>query len=160
MILVTVLLIALSLFVLYRSWQDVALSLGSTGIALLWTYGTLAWLDWPQDGILEVLAPLILVVGVCDAVHLLSRYAEIGVQDKANTKDARCFRLLETAREIGGPCFITTATTVTRSKLATPSHTIRYRQNIAKPIMSPALLLLPSLFLDIGAMPLEHVQHR
>ncbi len=108
---VTVLLIALVLFALYRSWQDVAVSLVCMGIALLWTYGLLGWLGWPQDGLLEVLAPLLMVVGVCDAVHMLAHSAEPGARDRlAMPADTRA-RLLAAAQDVGGPCFITTATT-------------------------------------------------
>ena len=107
----TVLLTALVLFFLFRTWQDVVSSLCTMGVALLWTYGALAWLGWPQDGILEVLAPLIMVVGVCDSVHLLSRHAEqLQGPDTESHRPTRS-RLLVVAREIGGACFITTATT-------------------------------------------------
>ena len=48
------LIIAAVVFVLSRSGAAVALSLCTMGAALLWTFGLLGWLDWPQDGILEV----------------------------------------------------------------------------------------------------------
>jgi hypothetical protein len=108
----TVLVIALVLLTLSRSWQSVAVALGTMGIALLWTFGMLGWLDWPQDGILEVLAPLILVVGVCDAIHLLSRYAaEAERRGGASSGDERTAVLLEVARDVGPPCLITSLTT-------------------------------------------------
>ncbi len=69
----TVLVIGLILFAFCRSLGVVVCALATMGVALVWTFGLLGWLGWPQDGILEVLAPMILVVGICDAVHLLSR---------------------------------------------------------------------------------------
>jgi predicted RND superfamily exporter protein len=108
----TVLVIGLVLFALARSWQSVAVALGSMGVALVWTYGLLGWLDWPQDGILEVLAPLILVVGVCDAIHLLSRYsAELDVRRSPFREGDPTEAILEAARDVGAPCLITTLTT-------------------------------------------------
>jgi len=107
----TVLVIAVVLLTLSRSWQDAAAALATTGVALLWTLGLLGWLDWPRDGILEVLPPLILVVGVCDAIHLLVRYAEElslegGVANGEGT-EGRTRALLEVAREVGPPCLVT-----------------------------------------------------
>ena len=108
----TVLVIALVLLTLSRSLQSVAIALGTMGIALIWTFGLLGWLDWPQDGILEVLAPLILVVGVCDAIHLLSRYStEAERCSGAPSPDDRSAVLLKVAEDVGSPCLITTFTT-------------------------------------------------
>jgi predicted RND superfamily exporter protein len=108
----TVLVIALVLFGLSRSWQSVAVSVGTMGVGLVWTFGLLGWLDWPQDGILEVLAPLILVVGVCDAIHLLSRYAaEAETHNLLRSRGDRTEALLDVARDVGAACLITTLTT-------------------------------------------------
>ena len=98
-----VLVIALILYVLAGSVAQVAISLGTMGIGLLWTQGAMGWLGWPQDGVHQVLAPLVLVVGVCDAIHLLSRTSEVPGSVRS--------RLIESARSVAAPCFITTATT-------------------------------------------------
>lgn len=106
----TVLAIGLILLALSRSWQSAAVSLATMGVALLWTFGLLGWLDWPQDGILEVLAPVIMVVGVCDAVHLLSRYgAELAGAE--SSRQERSAALLRVTRELATPCLVTTLTT-------------------------------------------------
>jgi predicted RND superfamily exporter protein len=108
----TVLIIGSVLLGLSGSWQVAAIALASMGLALAWTFGLLGWLDWPQDGILEVLAPLILVVGVCDAVHLLVRYAvEVGSREGSGSSEARSRALLAAAREVGPACLVTTLTT-------------------------------------------------
>ncbi|MCH2173487.1 MMPL family transporter [Myxococcota bacterium] len=105
---VAVLVIALLLSVLTRSWQQTLASLVTMGVALLWTRGVLGWLGWPQDGMLQVLAPMVLTVGVCDAVHLLSRYAaERRLHPRASTSGA----LVIAARDAGPACVITTLTT-------------------------------------------------
>ena len=108
----TVLVIALILLALSRSWQDAAISLSTMGVGLLWTLGFLGWLGWPRDGILQVLAPLILVMGVCDAIHLLARYsAEMDSGNGRGDRHARAQVLLEVVRDVGAPCLITTLTT-------------------------------------------------
>jgi predicted RND superfamily exporter protein len=109
---VTVLVIALILFMLSRSWQLTSISLVTMGVALVWTLGLLGWLEWPRDSILQVLAPLILIVGVCDAVHLLSRFsAELDARDGGHLSREREEALLAAARGVGRPCFLTTLTT-------------------------------------------------
>ena len=103
-----VLVIALILFIATRSWQHTLTALVTMGVGLLWTFGLVGWLAWPQDGILEVLAPLILVVGVCDAVHVLARYANAHQQAE---NQPRSETILRAAREAGPACLITTLTT-------------------------------------------------
>lgn len=98
-----VLLMATVLMLFTRSFSQTIVALATMGIALTWTRGTMGWLGWPQDGIHQVLAPLILIVGVCDAVHLLARAQEL----PGTVRE----RLLGAARDVGPPCAITTATT-------------------------------------------------
>jgi len=108
----TVVIIGGVLLVLARSWLHAAIALGSMGIALAWTFGLLGWLGWPRDAILEVLAPLILVVGVCDAIHLLSRYSETiatSNDDRSGTEQVAALR--EAVNGVASPCLVTTLTT-------------------------------------------------
>ena len=98
-----VVVIAAVLYAFGGSLAQVILALATMGIAVLWTRGVMGWLAWPQDGIHQILTPLVFVVGVCDAVHLLSRAAEI----KGSARE----RILGAAADVALPCFITTATT-------------------------------------------------
>ena len=101
------LVIAAILYILTRSWRQTLITMTTMGIALVWTLGALGWLHWPQDGMLEVLAPLVVIVGVCDAVHLLTRYSEERQKNKLSpTRDA----LILAARDAGPACVITTVT--------------------------------------------------
>ena len=108
----TISVIVLVLFALSRSWRAVAVATGTMGIGLLWTFGLLGWLGWPRDGILEVLAPLIVVVGVCDAIHMLSRYsAEVAERSLPDCSGTRAAVLVDVARDVAPPCLITSLTT-------------------------------------------------
>jgi hypothetical protein len=108
----TIIVIGLILYLSSRSLRSTLISLITMCVALAWTFGLLGWLGWPQDGILEVLAPLILVVGVCDAVHLLSRYEQMTalLPRAAGARPGRD-ELLAVATRLSGPCLITTLTT-------------------------------------------------
>ena len=70
----------------------------------------MGWLGWPQTAVTQALAPFIVVVGICNAVHLIARHAsELGVTGGA-TRTAREAATLAAARDIGGPCCIASAT--------------------------------------------------
>ncbi len=108
----TAIIIAVIIFALTRSWQAVVITMATMGLGLVWTYGLLGWLGWPQDSVLQILSTLIVVVGVCDAVHLLSRHSvEIKALRQAATRDTRRAAIIAAARTVGPPCLITTLTT-------------------------------------------------
>jgi hypothetical protein len=108
----TVLLIGIVLFALFRTWQAVAASLASLGVALLWTFGALGGLGWPQNPITQTLSPLILVIGVANAIHVLARYAsERAGAEREASREARRAALLHVARDLGPACTMSSVTT-------------------------------------------------
>lgn len=103
------------LYALTRSWSKTFAVLASMGVTLLWTFGLLGWLGWPRDGILEVLAALLLVVGVCDSMHLLACLSDSAEREPPGAEDpeslaARQRRLSQVARDVSGACTFATLT--------------------------------------------------
>jgi len=103
------------LFLLTRSVSKTLAVLLTMGTTLVWTFGLLGWLGWPRDGILEVLAALLLIVGVCDSMHLLARLAdESEVESHSDpgheSRAARKRRMVRVARDVGGACAFATLT--------------------------------------------------
>ncbi len=107
---ITLLVVAGVLWMLTRSWQAVAATLAMLAIALVWTFGLLGWFGWPQDAVLQTLAPLVLVIGVCDAVHLVSRHAA-RCPCRPSDRPARRGALVSAAAAVARPCLLTSATT-------------------------------------------------
>jgi hypothetical protein len=105
----TVAAIAIVLLMMSRSWHESMIAVATMGVAYLWTFGALGWLGWPKDGILEVLAPLILVIGVCDSMHFLAR--ESDVRQFGSGGAARRDSLLHASRAVVAPCLLTSLTT-------------------------------------------------
>ena len=99
----TVVVIAAVLFWQLRTLRLVLAALLSLATALLWTVGTLSWIGWPQDSILQILAPLIMIVGVCDSVHYVARAAVLPT--------GREHPFVRAARDTGRACVLTTLTT-------------------------------------------------
>lgn len=144
---VLVLVIAAVLYVLTRSWQQTLVTLVTMGTSLLWTLGVLGWIDWPQDGMLQVLAPLIVIVGVCDAVHLLSRYA---AERRADHSAPARVALLAAARDAGPACTITTLTSAGAFASFTASNLDTFvRFGVILPIGILACLILSFSLLPV-----------
>ena len=108
---IMVLLISGVIFAQTLAWQSVLVTLLTLGVALLWTFGLLGWIGWPRDSILEILAPLILIVGVCDSIHFLSQRPSRDPTSPEGDAEQRRKSLLIAAREVAAPCLLTTATT-------------------------------------------------
>jgi len=129
-------LLAGVIWLLVRSVFAVAATLASGGLAVLWTLGLLGWIGWPQNTLTQTLPPLVLVISACHGLHLLWRGgaelgsaefpggaelgsaefpggAELGSAEPPRAVDRaeRAAALLRVARDIGGPCVITTLTT-------------------------------------------------
>jgi len=104
-------LIAVTLVVLFRSPLIAALVLVNTGVAVLWAHGAIGWLGWAQNSLTQTLAPLVLVIGVCDGIHLVSRYAALARDVAPTDRTARRRALQSAIDEIIRPCWMTSATT-------------------------------------------------
>lgn len=108
---IMVALVAISLFLLFRSVLAAVLVLCTTGVAVLWAHGAMGWLGWPRNSLSQTLAPLVLVIGICDGIHLVARYAAT-CRDTAVSGSADRRRALEAVTaEVVGPCWMTSATT-------------------------------------------------
>jgi predicted RND superfamily exporter protein len=102
------LLVGAMLQALFRSLRVALATLATVAVAIVWSFGLMGWLGWPQTAVTQALAPFILVVGICNAVQLASRYAcEIEMLPGVSRTGA----MLAAARDIGGSCLISSATT-------------------------------------------------
>ena len=103
-------LIGVIFFVLFRSWQIVAVSLATVGLALVWAFGVMGWLGWPQTAVTQALAPFILVVGVCGVIHLIARHASERAKPGAEAERPED-SVVRVAGDVGGACLVAAATT-------------------------------------------------
>jgi hypothetical protein len=108
---IMVALIAATIYGLFRSWRLVAISLATTGLALVWALGAMGWLGWPQSEVTQALPPQILVIGICDTIHVLSVYANKRTGCTLDDVLDRSRALVQVAHEVGPPCLITALTT-------------------------------------------------
>jgi predicted RND superfamily exporter protein len=105
---VMIALVGLVLFVLFRSLAAAVATLATVGVAVLWSFGAMGWLGLAQNSITQALPPLMLVICVCDGIHVMALYAAEGRADPGATRAAL---LQRTVADVGAPCVFTAATT-------------------------------------------------
>ncbi len=110
MIPVMVALVAGVLALLFRRVGPALVTLACVGLAVVWTLGLQGWLGWPQTSLTQVLPPLVLVIGVCDAIHLLAAYAS--APGATGSRGDRERAVTAAVAQVGWPCLVTTATTM------------------------------------------------
>jgi predicted RND superfamily exporter protein len=139
------LLIAAMLRTLFRSLRIALAALAAVGVAALWAFGLMGWLGWPQTAVTQALAPLVAVVGICNAVRLTAHYTSELAQ--AEAPPARGAALLAAARETGGACLVASATTAAAfgSFAASPAPCFRHFGVIAAFGVMAGLLVCFSL---------------
>lgn len=102
----TLLVSLMMLVVAFRWWAGVVLPLVKVGLTSLWVLGGMALFGVKLNVISNILPPLLIIMGLSDSIHLVSRY----VQEYARSKDSE--KSMEaTIHAIGGACFGTATTT-------------------------------------------------
>ncbi|UCE86458.1 MAG: MMPL family transporter [Deltaproteobacteria bacterium] len=108
---IMVALVGLTLFAVFRSVVVALVALSTVGLAVVWTLGLLGWIGWAQNSLTQTLAPLILVIGVCDGIHLISRYSSLCLERHPRDLEAERALLERAASDVGRPCWMTSVTT-------------------------------------------------
>ncbi len=96
---------------LFRSVVAVAIGFATMGLASLWSQGILGLLGFPVDAMTQNVPTIVLVVGICNAVHVLSRFSDEALGRYLDTKEERIEVLLIVVRDIGRSCLLTSLTT-------------------------------------------------
>jgi len=108
-------LVGVILLLAFRSLAPSVLALAAAGASLVWTIGVQGWLGWPRTRFFQVLPPLMLTVGVCYCIHVISSYAEhLAARPGEGAglgRDARESLLRDVLAEVGRPALYTALTT-------------------------------------------------
>lgn len=94
------------LLFMFRRLSGVVLPMGAVSLAIIWLLAFLAVRGEPFNIITNALPTLLLIIGLSDGIHLLSRMAE---EIRAGRPRAEAIR--ETVRHIGLACLLTSFTT-------------------------------------------------
>lgn len=104
---ILLLVIMLVCWLIFRQLLLAVMPLLIAALSVLAAFGVMGMAGWGMTIITPLLVPLILAVGVADAIHLLVRYQRIVV-----TGQERATALSDSMTELLWPCLITTLTTV------------------------------------------------
>jgi len=100
--------IALMLFVVFRTTRGVLLPLAVMSASIIWTLGIMALLDVPMYTISTMLPVILVAVGVGDGIHLMSHYYDNVLTDPHRKGGVI---IQEVLNDIGPPLIITSLTT-------------------------------------------------
>ncbi len=103
---VSLLVLVISLFALFRTVWGILAPLLVMGMSLTWTMGLYAWLDFPLNSITSLLPPVVMVLAIATSVHLYQSWVEIAatVKSREEASSAMLRRLMK-------PCSFTALTT-------------------------------------------------
>ncbi len=106
-VIITIVIIAFLLFVVFRNAHGIYIPLGAVGMATIWTIGLLVFFGEKINAINNCIPTLLLVIGVADSIHILARYyEEIGI-----APDQKRLALINSIKHVGIACFLTSITT-------------------------------------------------
>jgi hypothetical protein len=133
----------LVLVLLLRSWRAMAAVATCAGVTVVLTLGGVAWVDLPLDMITSALPPLLWVLALGNAVHVVRRY-QLAARDRVG-EDPLAHALAETRRA----CVLASVTTAAgfASLLVAPMRPVRELGAIA------AVGLLVGLAITLGLLP-------
>jgi predicted RND superfamily exporter protein len=97
---------ALLLFLLFRTFWATVFPMVGVGFATVWSIGFMQWQGEPITVINSVIPVLVLVIGVADAIHIISRYLQIASKTE-NREEA----IVETMVHMAPPCLLAALTT-------------------------------------------------
>jgi uncharacterized protein len=99
--------LALVLWVSFGTRRSVVLPLGVVAVAIVWTYGAIAFLERPLSILTTMLGPMLISVGSVYGVHVVGRYEE-----EAATAASPHAAALATLEHVRLPALISGATTL------------------------------------------------
>jgi len=103
-------LVAALLWLAFRSWPPALLAVGVVGVALVFALGVQGWLGWPRTSFFQILPPLLLTIGVCYGIHVVTAYAH-RLAAAGGGDGARAAALAQAVADVARPCLYTALTT-------------------------------------------------
>lgn len=99
--------LAVVLFLMFRTLRGVALPLLVVFLATLWAIGTMALFDQPMTPFAVIMPVMLLAIGAADGIHILNAYNELaasGIRDRRQL-------VLRTMKKMAAPVVLTSLTT-------------------------------------------------
>ena len=155
-----VLMTAIIIFVLFRSFRIVLFSMLVVAVSVIWGLGIMALLDFQITLLTAVLPPLIIVIGVPNCVYLINKY-----HHEYSVHGNKVKALQRVIQKIGSATFLTNLTTAagfgtfmfTGIQILVEFGLIAAIDIVGVFLIS--ILLIPSIFSFLPAPEPKHLQH-
>jgi len=103
-----ILVMAVVLLAIFRTWRGMVLPIAVMSISIVWTFGLMVILDVPLYTISTMLPVILVAVGIGDGVHLISNYYDKVLENPQ--QDAKTI-VKESTLQLGAPLVMTSVTT-------------------------------------------------
>ncbi len=123
----TVLVCLILLTISFRWAAGVLLPLGAVAITALVTVGGMGLFGEPMNILNNVIVPLLIIIGISDATHLIQRYRDEVHDEETQGDEARTAAGRRTVRAIAVACMLTSATTAVGLASLVVSKTVMLR---------------------------------
>jgi uncharacterized protein len=159
-VLLSALITAVILFLFFRSWAPVVVSMLVVAVGVLWSLGTVVLFGYKITILLGLIPPLIIVIGIPNCVYLINKYHQ---EHKKHGNQA--LALTRIINKIGGATFLTNATTAIGFAtfiFTSSSILIEFGYIAAVNVMIVfllSLLLIPIIFSYLPPPKQKHVKH-
>lgn len=101
------LFLILASYLIYRNLPSVVVAMSIVFTTLVWTFGTIALTGRSLNLINSLLAPVVMIVSVPNAIYLINLFSELRVHHPSLNES-----IVLTLQYLGLPCFLTSATVV------------------------------------------------
>jgi len=159
-VLLSALVTAFILYLFFRSWAPVLVSMLVVAIGVLWSLGTVVLFGYKITILLGLIPPLIIVIGIPNCVYLINKYHQ---EYKKHGNQARA--LTRIIQKIGGATFLTNMTTAIgfATFIFTSSQIlIEFGYIAAVNVMIVfflSLLIIPTVFSYLPPPQKKHIKH-
>lgn len=151
---------AFILFLFFRSWAPVIVSMLVVAVGVLWSLGTVVLFGYKITILLGLIPPLIIVIGIPNCVYLINKYHQ---EYKKHGNQARA--LTRIIQKIGGATFLTNMTTAIGFAtfiFTSSSILIEFGYIAAVNVMIVfflSLLIIPTVFSYLPPPKQKHIKH-
>ena len=159
-IFLAMLVTAIILFMFFKSYKPVLISILVVAIGVVWSFGTLGVLDYEITILSALIPPLLIVIGVPNCIFLINKY-----HNEIRRHGNKAKSLTRMIKKIGNVTILTNATTASgfATFILTSSKDLREFGLVASvnifAVFLLSLLLIPIIFSYLNPPKDKHTEH-
>ncbi len=154
------LVVILILYLLFRSFRAVLISISVLAIAVIWTFATVSLFDYEITILTGMLPPLLIVIGVPNSIFMINKY----LQEYSNHRN-KIKALLRVIQKTGSAIFLTNLTTASGfgTFILTSSDILKEFGVVASinilGLFFFSLIIIPAVYSFLAEPKTKHAKH-